>query len=73
MELQKVSFYERDPDVCTNDLDDESPRTFKGENRRQSHRRRRPERRAEVRFEISGGDRREIDGRRDGDATPKFW
>ncbi|MFK7974799.1 MAG: hypothetical protein AB8C02_01600 [Halioglobus sp.] len=73
MKAQKASFYERDPEVCTSDLDDETPRAFKGENRRQQHRRKHPERRSEVRFDLKDGDRREVDGRRDGDATPKFW
>ena len=73
MALEKVSFYERDPDICTSDLDDETPKPFSGDERRKSHRRRRPERRSEVRFDLNSGDRRQLDGRRKGDATPKFW
>lgn len=73
MALQKVSFYVRDPDICTSDLEDETPQTYTGDERRKSHRRRRAERRAEVRFDMNKGDRRQLDGRRDGDATPKFW
>jgi len=74
MALEKVSFYERDPDICTSDLEDETPKkAFSGDERRKSHRRRRPERRAEVRFDLNNGDRRQLDGRRNGDATPKFW
>lgn len=73
MALQRASFYARDPDVCTSDLEDETPRKYSGENRRQQHRRKRPERRSEVRFDLNNSDRREMEGRREGDATPKFW
>lgn len=73
MALEKVSFYARDPEVCTSDLEDETPKKYSGNERRRQHRRRRPERRTEVRFDLNNGDRRELDGRREGDASPKFW
>lgn len=73
MASPRASFYSRDPEVCTSDLEDETPKKYSGDNRRQRHRRKRPERRSEVRFDLNSTDRRETEGRRDGDATPKFW
>lgn len=73
MALEKASFYARDPGAKSTDLDDETSKKYMDVERRQAHRRRRPERRSEVRFDLNGGDRRELEGRRDGDITPKFW
>lgn len=73
MALERASFYARDPGAKNNDLEDETSKNYMDIERRQAHRRRRPERRSEVRFDLSSGDRRVLEGRRGGDATPKFW
>ncbi|QIB64787.1 hypothetical protein [Kineobactrum salinum] len=44
-----------------------------GPERRRSNRRSNGERRATVRFAENKVDRRQLEGRREGDRTPKFW
>ncbi len=73
LELEKTSFYTRDPGLVPIGGDDQDAANFKGEERRNTHRRKRPERRGEVRFDLSNGDRRETEGRRSVDNTAKYW
>jgi hypothetical protein len=47
--------------------------SYKGAERRRTHRRSRGDRRLEMRFELDKSDRRENPGRRAGDKTPRFW
>lgn len=48
-------------------------RAYNGMERRFVIRRSGEDRRKEVRFEVGKGDRRDGEGRRDDDHTPKFW
>jgi hypothetical protein len=41
--------------------------------RRRENRRQTKDRRTDVRFDLTNTDRRETQGRRKGDLTPKFW
>lgn len=51
----------------------EEKRAYNGMERRFVIRRSGVDRRQEVRFEIGKDDRRQTEGRRDDDSTPKFW
>ena len=46
---------------------------YLGPERRLENRRKQQDRRGEVRFDTKGSDRRESEGRRADDQTPKFW
>ncbi len=46
---------------------------YMGEERRRGNRRKGQNRRADVRFDLTKTDRRQTEGRRETDATVKFW
>jgi hypothetical protein len=76
----KASFYASDPAAETSDPltiedGDSSPikKKYMGVERRRENRRQAKDRRTDVRFDLTNSDRRETQGRRDGDFTPKFW
>ena len=76
----KASFYARDPgaelsDPLTIEDGDSSPikKKYMGMERRRENRREAKDRRTDVRFDLTKDDRRETQGRRKNDFTPKFW
>jgi hypothetical protein len=76
----KASFYARDPGAEINDPlaiedGDSSPikEKYMGMERRRGNRREAKDRRTDVRFDLTNSDRREAQGRRKDDLTPKFW
>lgn len=72
-EIETISFYTRDPDACISDLEEETEKTYLGDERRKSDRRTQEERRSEVRFDLNSSDRRTGEGRRKEDLVPQFW
>lgn len=73
MTSEKASFYSRDPDRVIRDKVDPKKTKYIGMERRRTNRRRAQDRRADVRFDLTKTDRRQIDGRRADDAAPKFY
>lgn len=73
MSSGKASFYSRDPAPFTSDTSKQHKRKYMGEERRRKNRRIAMDRRGDVRFDLSKTDRRNSDGRRENDATVKFW
>ena len=73
MTSQKASFYSRDPDRVIRDKSDPNKTKYIGMERRRTDRRTAKDRRAELRFDLTKNDRRQIVGRRAGDVAPKFW
>ena len=76
----KASFYARDPgaeisDPLTPEDSDPSPikEKYMGMERRRENRRQAKDRRTDVRFDLTNTDRRETQGRRKDDFSPKFW
>ena len=53
--------------------DEKGNRQYKGVERRKENRRKKSDRRTEVRFEPGKEDRRQNSGRREDDASPTFW
>lgn len=70
---KKASFYSRDPAPLSSDPAKPGKKKYMAEERRRGNRRKGQSRRADVRFDVTKTDRRQIDGRRENDATPKFW
>jgi hypothetical protein len=70
---KKASFYARDPTALTSDTSKSTKKKYMAEERRRGNRRKRQCRRADVRFDLTKTDRRQTDGRRENDATVKFW
>jgi hypothetical protein len=73
MSSERASFYSRDPERFIRDVADPSKKKFTGIERRLNYRRKAQDRRVDVRFDPTKTDRRENDGRREDDASPKFW
>jgi hypothetical protein len=69
----KASFYSRDTAPPSSDLSKPSKKKYMGEERRRKNRRTTSDRRGDVRFDLTKTDRRKSDGRRENDATVKFW
>ena len=70
---KKASFYSTDPTPPTSDVSEPNKKKYMGPERRKEDRRKAKDRRDDVRFDLTKTDRREIQGRREKDATPKFW
>jgi len=70
---KKASFYARDPAPFSSDPLKSGKKKYMGEERRRGNRRKGQNRRADVRFDLTKTDRRQSDGRREHDATVKFW
>jgi len=70
---KKASFYARDPAPFTSDISKSTRKKYMGEERRRGNRRKGQSRRADVRFDLTKTDRRQSEGRRELDATVKFW
>jgi hypothetical protein len=73
MPTEKASFYSRDPDHLVRDKSDPSKKTYTGVERRRDDRRKAQDRRDDVRFDLTKTDRRQCEGRREDDKSPKFW
>jgi|GEM_PF-1432051 len=69
----KASFYSRDPAPPTSDTSKPSRKKYMGQERRRKNRRVAQDRRGDVRFELTKTERRQSDGRRENDATIRFW
>lgn len=71
---EKASFYARDPGIATKDPEkNPGKKKYVGLERRRDNRRSGTDRRSDVRFELDKQDRRQNDGRRENDFTPKYW
>jgi hypothetical protein len=70
---KKASFYAKDPAPFTSDTSKSTKKKYMGEERRRGNRRKGQSRRNDVRFDLTKTDRRQSDGRRELDATVKFW
>ncbi len=73
MSSGRASFYSRDPAPLTSDTTNRNKKKYMGEERRRKNRRASMDRRSEVRFDLNKSVRRNSDGRRENDATVKFW
>jgi hypothetical protein len=69
----KASFYARDPDLGTSDQSKPQKKKYMGVERRKANRRSGKDRRDDVRFDLDKSDRRQNQGRREEDHTPKYW
>lgn len=69
----KASFYVPDPDLGKNNPENSGKGSYTGVERRKHNRRSGKERRTDVRFELDKTDRRQNEGRRADDHTPKYW
>jgi len=69
----KASFYARDPDLGTSDISKSGKKKYMGVERRKGNRRSGKDRRSDVRFDLDKSDRRQSQGRREEDHTPKYW
>jgi hypothetical protein len=69
----KASFYTKDPTPPSSDPTKSGKKKYMGEERRRDNRRKGQNRRTDVRFDPTKTDRRQSDGRRETDATVKFW
>jgi hypothetical protein len=70
---KKASFYSRDPAPSSSDAANPGKKKYMAEERRRGNRRKGQSRRADVRFDLTKTDRRQTDGRRENDASVKFW
>jgi hypothetical protein len=83
MPQKKATFHSKDPTSAKSDkpvaLDiedgDSSPikEKYTDKERRRENQRQAKDRRTDVRFDLTKADRRETQGRREDDITPKFW
>jgi len=73
MSSGKASFYSRDTAPVSGDSTNRNRKKYMGEERRRKNRRAAADRRIDVRFDLTKSDRRKSDGRRENDATVKFW
>lgn len=73
MSSGKASFYSRDTAPMSSDLSKLHKKKYMGEERRRKNRRVAADRRVDVRFDLTKSDRRKSDGRRENDASVKFW
>jgi len=69
----KASFYSSDPDLGSSDPSKRAKKKYSGVERRRANRRSGTDRRADVRFDLDKNDRRQNEGRRESDHTPKYW
>jgi hypothetical protein len=70
---KKASFYARDTAPFSSDPLKTGKKKYMGEERRRGNRRKGQNRRGDVRFDLTKTDRRQTEGRRETDATVKFW
>jgi hypothetical protein len=70
---KKASFYSRDLAPLSSDAANPGKKKYMAEERRRENRRKGQSRRTDVRFDPTKTDRRQTDGRRENDATVKFW
>lgn len=71
---EKASFYAPDPELETPDSSARGKKKkYSGVERRRTNRRSGGDRRTDVRFDLDSTDRRQIQGRREDDKTPKYW
>ena len=73
MATEKASFYSRDLDRFVRDKSDPKKTRYIGMERRRNNRRKAQDRRGDVRFDLTKSDRRQTQGRRAEDMTPKFF
>ncbi len=69
----KYSVFEAHDPAAPASKDKQGDKRYTGVERRKGNRRRSQDRREEVRFEFDKEDRRQEEGRRGDDKTPKFW
>ena len=62
-----------EPGSASADAKASGKKKYAGVERRRDNRRKQQDRRGEVRFDTKSSDRRENQGRREDDKTPKFW
>jgi hypothetical protein len=70
---KKASFYAKDPTPASSDPLKTGKKKYMGVERRRENRRKGQNRRGDVRFDLTKTDRRQTEGRRETDATVKFW
>ena len=70
---EKASFYARDPELGTSGEAKPGKKKYMGVERRKENRRSGKDRRGDVRFDLEKSDRRQNEGRREDDHTPKYW
>ena len=73
MSSGKASFFSRDTAPMSSDVSKPNKKKYMGEERRRKNRRVTADRRVDVRFDLTKSDRRKNDGRRETDATVRFW
>ena len=73
MSAQRASCFIQDPKGLVLDLVEPEKEKYEGVDRRMESRRKKADRRVDVRFNITNQDRRESVGRRAEDVLPKFW
>jgi hypothetical protein len=66
-------FEVREPGTPSSDPTKKGARKYMGPERRRENRRKQQDRRGEVRFDPGSSDRRQSQGRREDDESPKFW
>jgi hypothetical protein len=66
-------FETREPGTAARQGGEAGSKKYLGPERRRDNRRAQADRRGEVRFDAKGSDRRENNGRRETDNSPKFW
>ncbi len=69
----RASFHSKDPSPATSDTSKLSRKKYMGQERRRKDRRAALDRRVDVRFDLAKSERRQSLGRRETDATVKFW
>lgn len=73
MSAQRAPLFIQDQDCFALKVVAPEQETYDGVDRRVESRRQQPDRRVDVRFNITRQDRRESAGRRAEDVLPKFW
>jgi hypothetical protein len=73
MPPDKALFESLDTHPASFDSEEPGEKKYMGPERRRDNRRKAVDRRGDVRFELKASDRREKDGRRQDDASVKFW
>ena len=71
---ERASFYAPDPELETTDHSAPGKKKkYSGVERRRTNRRSGDDRRTDARFDLDSTDRRQNQGRREDDQTPKYW
>jgi hypothetical protein len=70
---EKSSFYTRESELESDEPALPRKKKYEGVERRKFNRRSGKDRRGDVRFDLDKSDRRESEGRREEDHTPKYW